>query len=259
MVFSAAGTFWPPSCGRPTSTRRRAVSRKLSGSCDSFAAAGHHPAQAAQDRCAGARHRPPHQIRHGFGLPSRGGVGACRKTVVVRRNGARAACLTRAAVARYHAASPQGLLRTKYSLPEQHSKPRSENDASCVADLGARCAQHSYRPSLRPVKIVQQCEKCRLEPSKAIGAGASPPKPHRSRREKCHDGPEPLLPGCSSQCLNLQGSLPEFSSRVLQDCHNGLCYLDRMGITSLAVRVRRDRGLEVSAGGKTATPHFDFD
>jgi hypothetical protein len=26
----------------------------------------------------------------------------------------------------------------------------------------ARCAQHSYRPSLCPVKIVQQCEKCRL-------------------------------------------------------------------------------------------------
>jgi hypothetical protein len=65
--------------------------------------------------------RPPHQIRHGFGLPSRGSVGACRKTVVVRRNGARA-----------------------------DRRPR------------ARFAQHSYRPSLRPVKIVQQCKKCRL-------------------------------------------------------------------------------------------------
>ncbi len=59
---------------------------------------------------------------------------------------------TRAAVARHHAASPQGPLRTKYSLPEQHSKPRSENDASCVADLARAAPSTATAPRCAPLK-----------------------------------------------------------------------------------------------------------
>ena len=60
----------------------------------------HHPSQAAQDRSARARQRPPHQNRHGIGLSGRARLGTRRNPARNRRHSPRLPGMTRAAPAR---------------------------------------------------------------------------------------------------------------------------------------------------------------
>ena len=60
----------------------------------------HHPSQAAQDRSTRARQRPPHQDRHGIGLPGRARLGTRRNPARNRCHRPRLPGVTRAAPAR---------------------------------------------------------------------------------------------------------------------------------------------------------------
>jgi Transposase DDE domain group 1 len=60
----------------------------------------HHPSQAAQDRSARARQRPPHQDRHGIGLSGRARLGTRRNPARNRRHRPRLPGMTHAAPAR---------------------------------------------------------------------------------------------------------------------------------------------------------------
>ncbi len=82
----------------------------------------HHSPQAAQDRCARAHQRPPHQDRDGVGLSGRAGLGPRCDPARRRRKGPRLARMTRAAAAR----SSRGTTNQPTEIPKNlTSKPRT--------------------------------------------------------------------------------------------------------------------------------------